>query len=85
MKISRKPTLPRPTAPSRPSRLVTADTAVARVSRLAASREQNNCVGSLPGGRTMPSDLELAVSRWQVGPKPAPIHPPWGMRRLRSF
>jgi hypothetical protein len=31
MKISRKPTPPpRPTAPSRPSRLVTADTALAR-------------------------------------------------------
>ena len=29
MKISRKPTRPRPTAPSRPSRLVTADTALA--------------------------------------------------------
>jgi hypothetical protein len=30
MKISRKPTPPRPTAPSRPSRLVTADMALAR-------------------------------------------------------
>ena len=50
MKISRKPTPPRPTAPSRPSRLVTADTALARAKISGMGLGGPNWLPELPEG-----------------------------------
>jgi hypothetical protein len=50
MKISRKPTPPRPTAPSRPSRLVTADMALARAKISGMGLGEPNWLPELPEG-----------------------------------
>jgi hypothetical protein len=86
MKISRKPTPPpRPTAPSRPSKLVTADTALARVAdSLLASRTIAWIAGPRPneGPATRLSSL---APRGHGGPQLAPIHPRWGCDCFAPF
>ena len=64
MKISRKPTPPRPTAPSRPSRLVTADTALARAKISGMGLGGPNWLPELPeGGSSAAGNLWDGIRR----------------------